>query len=575
MASLDHYRVKGRTYWRIVESRRINGKPRPVPVMYLGSADALLARLSGTGPGPASIRSFQHGGIAALTAVAQRLHIAELIDRHLPPVDTSSSSSSSRPSVGQAMVLAACNRAIRPRSKRGWAGWAQGTSMAHLYPDFKPESLTSQFFWDQMNQIPVDKLPEIERDLTKVIISDLNISLDTLFYDTTNFFTYIDSTNTHCEIPQRGHSKQKRSDLRLFGFALLVSRDGQIPICSHVYQGNRADVKEFIPALTAIRQRLADLSITLQDVTLVYDRGNLSQTNQQMIDESTLGYVSALVPAQQSDLIAIPLSSYRVISTGRLKGVSVYRTTKMIWGKERAIVMYQSDEFRAGQKRGLDQSLARAEKTLVAWRERLKKSRTGSRTQATAERRIERILSAQFLRKILRITYNRKKKGEKRLVWAIDQTAYDHLCNEYFGKRILTSNHIDWSDEDIILAYRGQSGVESTFKQSKDDEHFAFRPQYHWTDQKIHVHAFICLLALLLGRVIERAARQLGRTQSLSHIMDELDTIRLAMVLTQSGERAGRPRCQWMLEEAQPATLELFRSIVPDLPPFMYTQRSS
>lgn len=42
MASLQKHQVKGRTYWRIVESRRVNGKPRPVPVMYLGSAEDLL-----------------------------------------------------------------------------------------------------------------------------------------------------------------------------------------------------------------------------------------------------------------------------------------------------------------------------------------------------------------------------------------------------------------------------------------------------------------------------------------------------------------------------------------------------
>ena len=54
-----------------------------------------------------------------------------------------------------------------------------------------------------------------------------------------------------------------------------------------------------------------------------------------------------------------------------------------------------------------------------------------------------------------------------------------------------------------MLAYRGQSEVEEVFRQTKDDEHLAVRPQYHWTDQKIHVHTFICLLGLLLARIVE------------------------------------------------------------------------
>jgi transposase len=571
MASLQRTRVNGTTYWRIVESRRIKGKPRAIPILQLGTADALLTRLTGAAPGGSlRVRSFQHGGVAALTAIARRLQIAELIDRHVPVPSTPDSVK--RPSVGQTMVLAACNRALRPRSKRGWASWAEGTSLAHLNPGLKTKSLTSQFFWEQMHRISLESLAFIERDLTKLVVADLGISLDTLFYDTTNFFTYIDSTNTRCDLPQRGHSKQKRTDLRLFGLALLVSRDGQIPLCTQIYPGNRADATEFPPALTLIRQRLADLSLTLQDVTLVYDRGNLSQKNQQTIDAATVGYVSALVPAQHRDLIAIPLSEYKELQTGRLKGLRVHRTAKTVWGTERTVVLYLSETLRAGQRRGLDQALVRAQKALSAWKERLEKKRSGSRSSRTADRRIDRILSAQFLKQILTITYDGSKTGAHRLHWVINQDAYRHLCDDYFGKRILITNRETWSTEEIIAAYRGQSQVENTFKQVKDDEHFAIRPQFHWTDQKIHVHAFICLVALLLGRVIEQQARKLGRTQSLSRMMDELDTIRLAMILTPSGKRAGRPRCQWMLEQTETTTMALFTSLVPDSPPFVYTQ---
>ena len=45
MASLQKVQVRGYTYWRIVESRRINGKPRAVPILRLGTMDALLERL--------------------------------------------------------------------------------------------------------------------------------------------------------------------------------------------------------------------------------------------------------------------------------------------------------------------------------------------------------------------------------------------------------------------------------------------------------------------------------------------------------------------------------------------------
>jgi len=42
MPSLLPVSVNGRKYWRIVESRRINGKPRPVPICYLGTVEHIL-----------------------------------------------------------------------------------------------------------------------------------------------------------------------------------------------------------------------------------------------------------------------------------------------------------------------------------------------------------------------------------------------------------------------------------------------------------------------------------------------------------------------------------------------------
>jgi hypothetical protein len=122
-----------------------------------------------------------------------------------------------------------------------------------------------------------------------------------------------------------------------------------------------------------------------------------------------------------------------------------------------------------------------------------------------------------------------------------------------------------------IRTYRGQSEVEDAFRQLKDDEHMAVRPQYHWTDQKIHVHTFCCLLALLLGRVIEHEARRLNYRQGLSGLLDLLATVRLAMVLSPEEKKDGHLRCVWKLEECEPNVLGLFKHLVPPKPPFVYT----
>ena len=113
--------------------------------------------------------------------------------------------------------------------------------------------------------------------------------------------------------------------------------------------------------------------------------------------------------------------------------------------------------------------------------------------------------------------------------------------------------------------------AEAAFRQLKDVDHLTVRPQYHWTDQKVRVHTFICLLAYLLCRLIERECRTIGYQGSLSHLLELLGSIRLALLVQPSGARGGHPRCTWVLEESEPEATRLFHHLVPQQPPFVYT----
>ena len=205
MPSLQCLMSHGKKYWRVVESRRVNGKPRPVPICYLGSIENILSQFnsSKTPQDEWCVQSYEHGNIATLLAIAQELDVISIINKHVPK-------NFSHFSVGESFLLAALNRAIHPTSKRGWAEWAEGTSINRFFPDIKIETMTSQHFWHQMNRVPEKALESIEKELTQKIIDTYQVRLDTLFYDTTNYFTFIASTNTRCEMPQRGKNKQRR-----------------------------------------------------------------------------------------------------------------------------------------------------------------------------------------------------------------------------------------------------------------------------------------------------------------------------------------------------------------------------
>jgi hypothetical protein len=181
------------------------------------------------------------------------------------------------------------------------------------------------------------------------------LQLDTLFYDTSNFFTYLASGNERSPLAQRGHSKQKRFDLRQVSRALLVTRDGQSPLDADVYEGHTVEATRFPTSLTAIRQRLEDLVGHLADLTLVYDKGNNAQAHQALVDDLPVHSVASLVPSPHLDLSAMPTTAYTPLGSGPLAKRPVYRCQQPLWGAERTVVLLLSSSLRQGQIRRLHQ----------------------------------------------------------------------------------------------------------------------------------------------------------------------------------------------------------------------------
>ena len=85
-----------------------------------------------------------------------------------------------------------------------------------------------------------------------------------------------------------------------------MALDSNIPLCHQTYQGNRNDTSQFSEAITLIKARLTELGLTedeLSELTLVYDKGNNSKTNQPLADELGLGVVGSLSPSQHPELL--------------------------------------------------------------------------------------------------------------------------------------------------------------------------------------------------------------------------------------------------------------------------------
>jgi hypothetical protein len=84
-----------------------------------------------------------------------------------------------------------------------------------------------------MDRLGQGELREVETRLGRGMVTEFGLDLTGLALDMTNFATFIDTGNERAPIAQRGKAKQKRTDLRLVGLALVITRDGGLPVIAH------------------------------------------------------------------------------------------------------------------------------------------------------------------------------------------------------------------------------------------------------------------------------------------------------------------------------------------------------
>jgi len=154
------------------------------------------------------------------------------------------------------------------------------------------------------------------------------------------------------------------------------------------------------------------------------------------------------------------------------------------------------------------------------------------------------------------------------VTYRVNTSGIDRLCSSLFGKTLIFTNRDDWSDEDIVLGYRGQYRIEHAFRTMKDPHFVTWQPMFHWTDQKIRVHAFYCVLALTLTSLLQRKLHQAGLEISIHEALEQLTAIRELLVIHGRGKK--KPAATAVLsdmDESQRAlfeTLRLQRYLPPD-----------
>ena len=504
----------------------MDGKPRIVSQEYLGTADELAAAMRGGGLGlPDRTRHKEFGAVAAAWAMLEDLGVAGIIDQVTGP----------RPagqplSTGTYLALAALNRLVAPCSKAAFADWWK-TTAADRFTKIPATALDHRRFWDAMHAVTVEQLEQISEKIAVRIVRSAGVDVSSVALDMTNFATFIDTGNGRAPVAQRGKAKQKRSDLRLVGLGLVVTRDGGIPLTWHAYPGNKPDVTQFPAMIDQLRGRYqavcdtAGVPAAEADMTVVFDAGQNSEANFAHLAGGGLHYIGSVPASDCPDLIALPASRRSVVDKDRFGGLTAYDTRREVYGAERRTILAplpgtmrqpgtrvrrhhagqgRQEAGRAGRHPGPRQDPPRHGQGHRRDRGHHRQALGPPRHHLAADRRPARRPAP---------------------TWSIDPDARAALEEEIFGKHVLITSHDGWPVPEVVAGDPSQSEAEFSFRQMKDTRVVSFSPMHHWTEHNIRVHVFTCVWAFEIAHLMRLRAAHAGLRMSVRELLRELAAI--------------------------------------------------
>ncbi|MFM9939459.1 MAG: hypothetical protein ACKVP7_08195, partial [Hyphomicrobiaceae bacterium] len=519
------YRIAAQSVWdaargRSVARQVVLGPATPAPI-----ADLRATRTVGT-------RAV--GDVGALIWVAEQLDLVAHIDRACGKLG-----SKSGPSVGELAVAVAIQRACAPGPKRDLGAFLDA-SVARL-SCLPGAAFSGQAFHRVAQQVSEHDLEQAQVAIAKAAVARFDLATDVLAFDTTNFDTHI-ATLTPGKLARRGHAKSKRSDLRVVGLGLLVSETEQVPLLYRSYGGNGSDQGVLAACLEGLKQLHEALDegegrSRPAQRTLVRDGGFWSP--QLELDLDTAGYYSLIsLPlghkaSEQALQMAARRGAMKRLS-GKLSHVRAARMRTAIGALDRTLVVVESEELLAGQKRGIAVALRKAK---VELRKLERLIQTGRISGSSLAQRIKKALAREHLSSFIVTTLSGTEKAPS-LQWRVDAALRHQLETARLGRRVLCTDRHQWSTGRIVHAFRGQWNVEEMFRRAKKGGVVPWGPSHQWADGSLRLHTFASVVGLML---VSLAKIALGTDASVRKTMESLGDIRATLVRTTTGGAGRRP----------------------------------
>ena len=372
-----------------------------------------------------------------------------------------------------------------------------GSKLAHfaaLNPDTAQNTLATELQLDDLETAEVytsldwllSRQSRIEKKLAKRHLKDGTL----LLYDVSSSYY----TGRESDLVKHGYSRDGKPAEPQIVYGLLCTPEG-CPVAVEVFPGNTADPKTFSQHVQRIRERFQ-----LRQAVFVGDRGMITSAR---IDED-LRQVEGFcwISALRNDTIK---------KLAEAKGVD-----RSLFD-ERDLVEVQSDEnpderfivcrnpFLADERaRKRNELLAAAQRKLEAIAKAVSRERNPLRGKDKIGERLGRDLKNSKMKKHFETTIE-DDKFTYRL--RADEVAEEAALDGIYVIRTNVSAET-LSAEQVVAGYKRLSHVEQAFRSLKTTM-LQLRPVYHWRDDRIRAHVFLCMLAYYVEWHLRRDLRPL------------------------------------------------------------------
>jgi len=518
MPFLIKKKIKGNIYLYLAKNGRINGKTKRIWEKYLGPEDKINEQMELMLDNEPNISTLDFGLPIALMQLVNELDLVEIINDCTEKREQGLS-------VGHYIVLAAINRCVKPTSKSKLRQWFEHTA---LFKEFPPIDtyLDSMAYTNHFKYLTPEIIEAIERRINEKLMKIFKVSMETLFYDPTNFFTYI-NPKEGAELPRHGHSKEGRFTLNLVGLTLFCTKDGGLPVLYEVYPGNIQDAKLFREQIPRLLERLKHVGIDSRNVCLIFDKGNISQEAFDQINNANIRFICSIRPSTQGEFDYLTPSDFSLEKLPNGKEIGVLEFDRQIYGPNDKLLVVYNPRLKAWQEKNLLLKLEKKVDKVHEWfNERLNVKKW--REPKAVEKKIQDIMKSKKYLNLVNYSVS-GTFGKVEFSIVINEKALKDQLNA-LGKSFFLCNISGMAPLDIVWLYRQQYTVERAFKYIKSPDLLSIMPMNHWTDDSIRGHLLTCVLGLLLLSLLTRKVQQEFKRTSLWKIVGLLSEIELAIV---------------------------------------------